>query len=86
MCLSASVVYAFLSGQSVEAIAQALPAVSLEQVYGGIAYYLAHREELDRYLEARQQEFEVKRRPARNADPMFYRKLIDAKKQTPLAR
>jgi len=81
-----SIVYAFLSGQSAEAIAQAFPVLSLEQVYGAITYYLARREELDRYLEARQQEFEVKRRAARDADPMFYQKLVDAKKQTPLIR
>ena len=56
--------------------------MSLEQVYGGIAYYLAHREELERYLETRQQEFEVQPCAARDGDPMFYQKLIDAKKQT----
>lgn len=81
-----SIVYAFLSGQSAEAIAQAFPILSLEQVYGAITYYLAHREELDRYLDARQQDFEVKRDAARDADPMFYQKLADAKKQTPLSR
>lgn len=31
-----SIVYAFLSGQSAEAISQAFPALSLEQVYGAI--------------------------------------------------
>jgi len=35
-----SIVYAFLSGQSAEAIAQAFPVLSLEQVYGAITYYL----------------------------------------------
>ena len=81
-----SIAYAFVSGQSAETIAQAFPVLSLEQVYGAITYYLAHREELDGYLEARQQELEVKRMAARNADPMFYQKLAQAKKQTPLAR
>ena len=81
-----SVVCAFLSGQSAEAIAQAFPALSLEQVYGAITYYLAHRDDVDRYLEARQQDFAVKREAARDADPMFYQKLADAKKQTPLTR
>ncbi len=45
-----SIVYAFLNGQSAESIAQSFPAVTLEQVYGTITYYLAHREEIDRYL------------------------------------
>lgn len=70
-----SIVYAFLSGQSAEAIAQAFPVLSLEQVYGAITYYLAHRDDVDRYLEGRQQEFDVKRRAWRDADPMFYQKL-----------
>ncbi|MPY90320.1 MAG: DUF433 domain-containing protein [Luteitalea sp.] len=81
-----SIVYSFVSGQSAETIAQAFPVLSLEQVYGAITYYLAHRDEVDQYLEVRQQDFDAKRRLARDADPMFYQKLMDAKKQTPLAR
>ena len=81
-----SVVYAFLEGQSAEAIAQAFPVLTLEQVYGAITYYLAHRDEVDRYLEDRRRDFAAVRETARDADPMFYKKLADAKKQTPLAR
>jgi uncharacterized protein (DUF433 family) len=81
-----SVVNAFLSGQSAEAIAQAFPVLSLEQVYGAITYYLAHRDDVDRYLESRQQEFTAARQAARDADPMFYQKLAEAKKQAPLTR
>lgn len=81
-----SIVYAFLDGQSAEAIAQAFPVLTLEQVYGAIAYYLAHRDEVDRYLETRRQDFAAARQAARDADPMFYQKLAEAKKQTPLTR
>src|SRR6516225_8819512 len=70
-----SIVYAFLSGQSAEAIAQAFPALSLEQVYGAITYYLRHRDDVDRYLESRRVEFDTARQVAREADPMFYQKL-----------
>ena len=49
-------------------------------------YYLAHLDEVDRYLDGRQQDFEAARQAARDADPMFYQKLTDAKKQTPLTR
>jgi uncharacterized protein (DUF433 family) len=80
-----SVVAAFLSGQSAESIAQAFPILSLEQAYGAIAFYLAHRLEMDRYLEARRLDFEAKRQAARDADPMFYQKLADAKKHAPPA-
>ena len=81
-----SIVYAFLSGQSAEAIAQAFPVLSLEQVYGAITYYLAHRDDVDQYLDRRRQDFAAARHAAREADPMFYQKLVEAKKQTPLTR
>ena len=81
-----SIVYAFLSGQSAEAIAQAFPVLNLEQVYGAITYYLAHRNDVDRYLIGRRQDFDTARQAARDADPMFYQKLTDAKKHTPLTR
>ena len=81
-----SIVYAFVSGQSAESIAQAFPVLSLEQVYGAIAFYLAHRDELDRYLDQRRLDVEAKREAARRADPMFYQKLADAKRRTPIAR
>jgi len=71
-----SIVYAFVSGQSAEAIAQALPVLNLEQVYGAITYY----------LDDRRHDFEAARQAARDADPMFYQKLTDAKKHTPLTR
>jgi hypothetical protein len=81
-----SIVYAFLSGQSAEAIAQAFPVLNLEQVYGAITYYLAHRDDIDRYLESRRHDFAAARQAARDADAMFYQKLAEAKKQTPLTR
>jgi uncharacterized protein (DUF433 family) len=81
-----SIVFAFISGQSAESIAQAFPVLTLEQVYGAITFYLGHREEIDRYLDAQQKDYEAKRAAARAADPMFYQKLADAKRQTPLAR
>jgi uncharacterized protein (DUF433 family) len=46
-----SVVYAFLQGHSAETIQQQFSSLSLEEIYGAIAYYLANREEVDRYLE-----------------------------------
>src|SRR5437588_5272945 len=58
-----SVLAAFQQGHSPETIRQQYPALCLEQVYGSIAYYLAHRDEVDAYL-ARQhtvwQEFQAR--------------------------
>src|SRR5438132_7353787 len=67
-----SIVCAFLSGHPAEAIAQAFPVLSLEQVYGAITYYLAHRDDIDRYLDSRRQNFAAARESARDADPMWY--------------
>ncbi|MBM4254494.1 MAG: DUF433 domain-containing protein [Deltaproteobacteria bacterium] len=76
-----SIVYAFLDGQTAESIAQSFPVLTLEQVYGAIAFYLGHRTEIDAYLKQGEADFETLRQAARAADPMFYQKLADAKRQ-----
>ncbi len=76
-----SIVYAFLQGQTAESIAQSFPVLTLEQVYGAITFYLAHRAVIDAYLEQVQAEFAALRHAARDADPMFYQKLADARRQ-----
>lgn len=50
-----------------------------EQVYGAIAFYLGHRGEIDRYLEAQERDYEGKRAAARAADPEFYARLAAAR-------
>src|SRR5688572_26437434 len=76
-----SVVYAFIGGQSPETIAQSFPVLTLEQVYGSIAFYLGHREAVDHYLEGQERDFEADRAASRAADPAFYQKLTDARTQ-----
>lgn len=78
-----SVVYAFLGGQTPESIAQSFPVLRLEQVYGAVAYYLAHRDEVDAYLERSREDFEAQRAAARAADPAFYQKLAEARLREP---
>ena len=39
-----SVVYSYLRGESPEGIAESFPALSLDQVFGALAYYIANRE------------------------------------------
>ncbi len=53
-----SVVYAFLQGESPERIIESFPSITLNQVYGAITYYLENREEIDRYLEQSEVEYE----------------------------
>ena len=45
-----SIVYRFREGLSAESIAESFPALTLEQVYGAIAFYLANQRILDEYL------------------------------------
>ena len=76
-----SIVYAFLNGQTAESIAQSFPVLTLEEVYGSIAFYLANREEIDAYLEKMKVEYQTKRKASRQADPMFYQKFAQARRQ-----
>lgn len=45
-----SVLAEFVQGQSPESIRSQYPALTLEEVYGAITYYLSHRQEVDSYL------------------------------------
>jgi uncharacterized protein (DUF433 family) len=66
-----SVVLAFLQGLSPETIAaECLPTLTLEQVYGAIAYYLAHRPEVDAYLKQADAEFEALRQTVHSTAPL----------------
>jgi uncharacterized protein (DUF433 family) len=81
-----SVVYAFLRGASPESIAQSFPVLELEEVYGAIAYYLGHQEEVDPYLQKNDSGFEALRAQARQANPALYRKLTEARQQSDAPR
>ncbi len=70
-----SVVYDFLNGLSPESILDHYDTLTLEQVYGAIAYYLAHRTEVDAHLQRQQDKFETLRRQASTTYPRLYQKL-----------
>lgn len=57
-----SVVYGFLNGESPETIRDNFPTLSLEQVYGAVAFYLAHQTEVDDYLKSKNEAYETARR------------------------
>ena len=81
-----SIVYAFLRGASPESITQSFPVLTLEEVYGAITFYLAHQTEIDAYLQEGEGEFEALRQQARQANPLLYRKLEEARQQQPATR
>lgn len=74
-----SVVCAFLRGESPEGIVKSFPTLGLEQVFGALAFYLANREVVDRYLREGQSEFEALREQARRDNPALCRKLAEAR-------
>lgn len=76
-----SVVYSFLDGESPESIAQNFPLLSLEQVYGAIAFYLANREFVDAYLEAGEAEFQRLQESYQEKNSLLYQKLKTAQAQ-----
>jgi len=81
-----SVVYEFLKGETPEGILQSYPSLSLEQIYGGITYYLAHRAEIDAYLERGEGRFEELARESRESNPLLYAKLQSARRLFPTRR
>lgn len=78
-----SLVYAFRRGASPESIRRSFPVLTLEQVYGAIAYYLAHELEIDAYLQESERQAEahsgeIKAR-ARAAKPELFERLERAR-------
>jgi uncharacterized protein (DUF433 family) len=75
-----SVVLAFLRGESPEAIAESFQALTLEQIFGSLAFYLANRDEIDQYLRQGAEDFERLRQQARQDNPALYVRLTRAKR------
>lgn len=72
-----SIVYAFLNGNSPESISQSFPALTLEEIYGTITFYLANRETIDTYLKEGEQLFMQLQQQAKIDNPLLYQKLED---------
>jgi len=81
-----SVVYAFLRGESPEGIVESFPALRLEQAYGAVAFYLAHQQTIDAYLQEGRDDFERMREEARRKHPALYAKLDAARRSMPSPR
>ena len=69
-----SVVIAFQDGFAPEAIQLQYPALTLEEVYGAITYYLANREVVDRYLAQQAERWaELRRTSEQTTSPVVAR-------------
>lgn len=84
-----SVVYAWRDGASPETIREMFPVLTLEEVYGAVAFYLANQEEVDEYLRQNEIEFEEARQKSnelfRQTKPELYRRLMAAKNHKTVA-
>ena len=69
-----------LRGESPDGIAESFPALELEQVFGALAFYMANRDMVDRYLSDGRSEFEAMRQQARRNNPSLYAKLDEARR------
>lgn len=57
-----SLVHAFRQGATAEQIQDSFPSVTLRDIYGAIAYYLEHQEQVELYLREQEQAAEELRR------------------------
>jgi uncharacterized protein (DUF433 family) len=76
-----SVVLSYLNGESPENIAQNFLLLSLEQIYGAIAFYLSNRDIVDAYLAKSEADFQQLQQSCREKNPLLYQKLKIAQTQ-----
>jgi uncharacterized protein (DUF433 family) len=74
-----SLVYLFREGMSVESMVESYPAMSLEQVHGALAFYLANQREIDAYLLDGQRAAESQHQQSRQTNARLIAKLQRAR-------
>jgi uncharacterized protein (DUF433 family) len=70
-----SLVYLYREGISPEGMVESYPSMTLEQVHGALAYYLANREELDAYLASADAAAELQHQESRHTNAELIAKL-----------
>ena len=81
-----SVVYAYLNGESADGILESYPALNEEQVHGMLAFYLANRAEVDKYLADARVRYEELRQKSRLERPEFYARRAAARDRARASR
>ena len=74
-----SLVYLFREGMSAESMVESYPALTLEQVHGSLAFYLANQAEIDAYLAEGQRAAESQHRQSRQTNAELIAKLQRAR-------
>ena len=85
-----SIVYAFRRGASPETIKSSFPTLTLEQIYGAIAFYLSKQSEVDEYLRKSEEAYEAARQAnheqLRREKPELWERLMRAKEERRTSR
>ena len=74
-----SIVYSFKAGDSPETIRQNFSSLTLEQVYGAIAFYLAHEREVDANIVEGEEALNRSVPPLSQSRPELYARLERAR-------
>jgi uncharacterized protein (DUF433 family) len=74
-----SLVFLFREGMSAESMVDSYPALTLEQVHGALAFYLASQKEIDAYLIEGQRAAEVQHRQSSQKNAELIAKLQRAR-------
>ncbi len=77
-----SLVYLFREGVSAEGMVESYPALTLEQVHGALAFYLAHQDEIDSYVAAGQRAAAEQHEESRRTNAELIAKLRRARHET----
>ena len=82
-----SVVYAYNRGDSPEQILEQYPFLyKLARVYGAIAFYLDHKDDIDKHLEDTARKFEACGVPLEQANPVLWEKVQRARAKMMVSR
>src|SRR5215467_9246570 len=76
-----SIVYSFKAGDSPETIRQNFSSLTLEQVYGAIAFYLAHEQEVDANISEGEEELNRSVPPLSESRPGLNARLERARQE-----
>lgn len=77
-----SLVYLFREGVSAESMVESYPALTLEQVHGALAFYLANQNEVDAYLTAGQRIAAEQHQESRRANVELIARIRRARHET----
>ena len=67
-----TIIILWRKGETPEQLHESFPTVSLAAIYGTIAYYLAHQDEVDRFLADNQAQYATRRAAEEAANPDWY--------------